>query len=208
MRKAANSSWRTSGSCLGTAGAEPGRCQHARKIPPRAACNPLHRLALPGILHACLREIVSRAPYNPRRSYPVTEILLWVRNEERTDDPPPSLHGIVGLVTGANRGAGRAIAAVLGQHGVTVYGGAGASLAITPEKYRHAYRRARASATAATNSAFPRIWRACTRERCAKDPTGARLRPVLLRRRASTLSINAFSSCSRNSDRSKSSGSL
>ena len=34
---------------------------------------------------------------------------------------PRSLHGKVALVTGASRGAGRAIAAVLGEHGATVY---------------------------------------------------------------------------------------
>jgi len=34
---------------------------------------------------------------------------------------PRSLHGKVAVVTGASRGAGRAIAAVLGEHGATVY---------------------------------------------------------------------------------------
>src|SRR3989442_13431591 len=34
---------------------------------------------------------------------------------------PPDLAGRVAVVTGASRGAGRAIAAVLGEHGATVY---------------------------------------------------------------------------------------
>jgi NAD(P)-dependent dehydrogenase (short-subunit alcohol dehydrogenase family) len=33
----------------------------------------------------------------------------------------PTLHGRIALVTGSSRGAGRAIAAVLGEHGATVY---------------------------------------------------------------------------------------
>jgi NAD(P)-dependent dehydrogenase (short-subunit alcohol dehydrogenase family) len=36
-------------------------------------------------------------------------------------DDPPKLQGRVAVVTGASRGAGRAIAAVLGEHGATVY---------------------------------------------------------------------------------------
>lgn len=36
-------------------------------------------------------------------------------------DPSRNLHGRVAVVTGASRGAGRAIAAVLGEHGATVY---------------------------------------------------------------------------------------
>lgn len=39
----------------------------------------------------------------------------------RRKHDPRSLHGKVALVTGASRGAGRAIAAVLGEHGATVY---------------------------------------------------------------------------------------
>src|SRR3954469_19942942 len=36
-------------------------------------------------------------------------------------DNSQSLHGRIALVTGSSRGAGRAIAAVLGEHGATVY---------------------------------------------------------------------------------------
>jgi len=43
------------------------------------------------------------------------------RPPQRTEDDSRNLQGRVALVTGASRGAGRAIATVLGEHGATVY---------------------------------------------------------------------------------------
>jgi NAD(P)-dependent dehydrogenase (short-subunit alcohol dehydrogenase family) len=48
------------------------------------------------------------------------EIPMHAQPRKRTQDPR-NLEGRVALVTGASRGAGRAIAAVLGEHGATVY---------------------------------------------------------------------------------------
>lgn len=45
---------------------------------------------------------------------------MGAQQRKRKDDPR-NLSGRVALVTGASRGAGRAIAAVLGEHGATVY---------------------------------------------------------------------------------------
>jgi NAD(P)-dependent dehydrogenase (short-subunit alcohol dehydrogenase family) len=45
---------------------------------------------------------------------------MGAQSRKRKDDSR-SLHGRIALVTGSSRGAGRAIAAVLGEHGATVY---------------------------------------------------------------------------------------
>jgi NAD(P)-dependent dehydrogenase (short-subunit alcohol dehydrogenase family) len=45
---------------------------------------------------------------------------MGAQTRKRKDDSR-SLHGRIALVTGSSRGAGRAIAAVLGEHGATVY---------------------------------------------------------------------------------------